>query len=67
MYITYHKELTRPKKVNSFIPHQCLNEDIQKFIKEHNCQQVDGYYVDNNGFYFFIYLDNGDRIDVKLN
>lgn len=66
MYITYHKEVEKPKDVTAFIPHICLNQDIQNFITEHKCKQIDGYYVDSNGFYFFIYLDNGDRIDCSL-
>lgn len=66
MYITYHLELAKPKEITAFIPHKCLHADIQNFIKENNCTQVDGYYVDSNGFYFFIYLDNGNRIDCQI-
>lgn len=66
MYITYHKEITKPEEVTAFIPHICLHYNIQSFIEENNCAQKDGYYFDSNGFYMFIYLDNGDRIDVLL-
>lgn len=66
MDITYHKEVSKPESLESTIPHSILNEEIQGFIKDRiGIPQID-YYCDFNGHFTFIYLDNGDRIDVAL-
>lgn len=64
MYITYHKSVECPEGLSS-IPHQLLCSAVQKFITENNCLQK-FYKVKSNSYYFFIYLNNGDRIDVAL-
>jgi hypothetical protein len=66
MYITYHKEIERPNHVNNKISHDVLSTELKKFIIEKDAEQQ-SYFFNDNGFYFFIYLDNGDRIDVELN
>ena len=64
MKITYHKYIETPKNlrvINSLV----LNNEIRDFLKQKNCVQQT-YFFDSNNFYFFIYLDNGDRIDCSL-
>lgn len=65
MYITYHLQIEKPSDVTNTIPHEVLNKEIQDFLKERNCIQKHYYFFDN-GFYFFIYLENGNRVDVEL-
>jgi hypothetical protein len=64
MYITYHQQITLDPKAEYF-PHLCLHRDIQKFIEDHKVK-AKTYLVTTNGYYLFIYLTNGDRIDVEL-
>lgn len=68
MYITYHKEVSIPEPESSAIdtiPHIVLSNKIQDFIEARGVKQ-ERYYCYENGYYFFIYLDNGDRIDCSL-
>lgn len=65
MIITYHKEIGKTTKVVNTILHTILSNEVKAFIKEHNVEQ-ERYYFYDNGFYWFIYLDNGDRIDIQL-
>lgn len=64
MKITYHKDLSFSGNMFK-VPHSVLNKEIQNFINEHVASQLE-YLCSSNGFYFFIYLGNGDRIDVQL-
>lgn len=64
MYITYHKSI-QPVGDESLIPHEILNEELREFIESKGLKQ-DHYAFHDNGMYFFIYLDNGDRVDVTL-
>lgn len=62
MYITYHKELVVPDKA-TLIAHCALSREIQDYIREANVLQS-FYHINGNGYSLFIYLNNGDRIDV---
>jgi hypothetical protein len=65
MYITYHVNVPRDtKKVKTSIPHNVLNSVIQSFIIDRGIKQ-ELYFIDCNGYYTFLYLDNGDRIDIS--
>jgi hypothetical protein len=64
MYLTYHKEVTSLKDTMS-MPMEALNQDIIDFMVKNNCLQS-RYNVRSNGYAMFIYLDNGDRVDVQL-
>lgn len=64
MYITYHQQIILDPKANYF-PHCCLHNSIQAFIEEKKVK-AKTYLVTTNGYYLFIYLLNGDRIDVQL-
>lgn len=64
MYITYHKKMSC-SGIMFKVPFSILNEEIQEvIIKSGNLQKE--FTCCNNGFYFIICLDNGDRIDVQL-
>ena len=63
MHITYHQN-TQPKGGEISINHCILNKEIQDFIKDTNATQL-SYIYDCNGYYTFIYLKNGDRIDIS--
>ena len=65
MTITYHQEVERPDKVTNTIPHEILSEELKDFLKESNVVQKKYYFYDN-GFFFFLYLDNGDRVDIAV-
>lgn len=65
MYITYHEQLAKPESVISFISAKLLSQDVVEFLNERNIHQ-DRYYFKDNGYYVFIYLENGDRIDIQL-
>lgn len=64
MYITYHEQILLNKKAKH-LSHVFLNEEIQDFIEERKVKQT-SYEVLDNGCFLFIYLINGDRIDVAL-
>ena len=66
MYITYHPEITKPDNITSQLPHAVLSEELKSTLKEWDCVQPK-YYFKDNGMYFFLYLDNGDRIDCLCN
>lgn len=67
MYITYHKEIDKPVGIIiQNLPHIVLDDKIRQFIEERGVKQ-DNYYFKSNNYYMFIYLDNGDRVDVQLN
>lgn len=65
MYITYHQQIKKPIEVINTIPHAILCKELQDKLKEWGVVQ-ERYNFDDNGFYWFLYLDNGDRIDTKL-
>lgn len=66
MNITYHLSIELPKnKILGRIHHSCLNNEIQQLIINNNEKQ-DTYLIDFNGYYQFIYLKSGNRIDVQL-
>lgn len=62
--ITYHKEIQLVGTNWINIPHQHLSNEIKSFIEDRNVKQ-DVYSVSANNWYLFIYLSNGDRIDVQ--
>ena len=64
MKITYHKYIETLNDL-PIINHLVLNKEITDFLEERKCVQQTYYFKENN-FYFFIYLDNGDRIDCSL-
>ena len=64
MLITYHKYIEKPNDLK-VINYLVLNNEIRDFLKERKCVQ-ETYFFDSNNYYFFIYLDNGDRIDCAL-
>lgn len=66
MYITYHKEVSKPVGIHSnSLPHIILDKEVRELIEKYDAVQ-EFYYWRNNGYYFFIYLDKGDRIDIEL-
>lgn len=67
MNITYHTNVPKKDSITSVVPHTILNEEIHKFIRELDLPFQRYYYYFNNAIYFFIYLNNGDRIDVEIN
>lgn len=64
MNITYHKEVTTKHTDLGYIPHELLHPNIKAYIETLDVKQAI-YQITCNGYYFFIYLDNGDRIDVE--
>lgn len=64
MYITYHREVELNGKTIKF-PHNCLAKEIQDFIELKTAKQY-FYEVKTSNSYLFIYLINGDRVDVQL-
>jgi len=66
MYITYHQQIIKLVEVQNTIPLVILCKELQDKLKEWDVIQ-ERYFFDDNGFYWFIYLDNGDRIDTRLN
>lgn len=64
MIFTYHEEIP-PKGTENLISHEALSDELKEFISKHNVEQ-DRYLFHDNGYYFFIYLNNGDRIDCKI-
>lgn len=65
VFITYHKEVEKPSDVKSLVPFGILDKHIKSYLEERDLYQED-YYIDYNAWYCFIYLENGDRIDVEL-
>ena len=65
MYITYHKHIDKSHHVTATIPHEILSDELRAAIAQRGVKQ-DKYYFEDNGYFFFIYLDNGDRIDCQL-
>lgn len=63
MYITYHQSIERKEEICNQIPFSILSKEIQDKLTEWNVVQK-AYYFDHNGFYSFLYLDNGDRVDI---
>lgn len=64
MYITYHQSCDAPES-HIEMPFYTLAPEIQDKLKEWNVKQPE-YKVGCNGYYLFIALDNGDRVDVHL-
>jgi len=65
MYTTYHEAIAKPDDVTSTIPHAVLADEIKAELQQWSVKEA-AYFYDWNGYYFFLYLSNGDRIDVKL-
>jgi hypothetical protein len=65
MYITYHEEISIGDKEVIDFPHGCLDITIKVYLENKGISQAN-YKVRSNGYYLFIYLDNGDRVDVKI-
>jgi hypothetical protein len=68
MNITHHKELVASPSVldrDMYIPYSLLSEDIKSFLKEKEEIQS-RYLVYDNAYYFFIYTDKGNRVDIEL-
>jgi len=64
MYITYHIEVSVREGVIN-MPIEVLHPDIVEFLSKHECLQSQ-YLVWSSGYNLFIYLNNGDRVDVQL-
>jgi phenolic acid decarboxylase len=70
MHITYHKQIPKDDEVVNTIPHEILCDEVKEFIREQ--QKIRGkieqkrYYFFDNGWFWFLYLDNGDRIDIAF-
>ena len=64
-HITYHYAIPKAEDVTSTIRHEILNEELQVFI-EGRGEKQEQYFFFDNGFFWFLYLDNGNRIDVML-
>jgi hypothetical protein len=62
---TNRKNSFKPSDLLSAIPFACLNKDIQLFLIERGCYKA-YYEIHCNGTYFFIHLDNGDRLDIPF-
>jgi hypothetical protein len=66
MILTYRKECPIPEGRDiSIIPHQVLSDQIKQILTEKNIRQrlyTCLYHLE----YFFIYFDNGDRLDCEL-
>ena len=65
MKFTYHLKIKKPSDITNSIPFSVLSKELKLFLQEHNAVQ-ERYYFEDNGFYFFLYLSNGDRIDCQL-
>lgn len=65
MYITYHKDISQPEGLGLY-PFACMNKELQAKLIEWDVKQT-SYAIDYNAWYLFIYLKNGDRVDVSLN
>ena len=66
LYITHHLDIAADDRAIDF-PHRMLNSIVQEFIFDlHNGSYSDFYKVYCNGYYLFIYLSNGNRVDVQL-
>jgi len=65
MYITYHQQIKKTDDVKNTIPHKVLCNELKDKLKEWKVEQ-ERYYFFDNGFYWFLYLDNGDRVDMSL-
>jgi hypothetical protein len=63
--ITYHEAIQKPNNVVNTIPHDLLDDGVKNYIELVGAKQ-DRYHFLDNGFYWFLYLQNGDRIDIKL-
>jgi len=65
MNIKYYKEVFKSSFVLSSMNFNFLNKDIQEFIRKKDVEQ-EHYSVLSRKDVLYIYLDNGDRIDVRL-
>ena len=65
MYITYHRNIIKPTEIKNTIPHIILNKEVQDKLKEVNAVQTEYFFL-NNEFYCFLYLNNGNRLDIEL-
>lgn len=62
MNITYNKKIKSFEEKTKF-PHCALSEEIKTYIGKKELQQK--YYLSSRyGAYFFLYFNNGDRIDI---
>lgn len=64
MLITYHKEIS-PKGNEIRFPFDGFDEEIRSYL----CKKLylqEEYFISYNGYFLFIYLINGDRIDINL-
>ena len=65
MYITYHLNVPLPEDDKTFdFFHSDLNEEIRDYLVNNGLMQK-SYKMFASNYYLFIYLDNGDRVDVK--
>ena len=65
MYITYHKEIALPESVTEEIAHKLLCSEVLDYLKARDIHQTN-YYFHRGNVLYFLYLDNGDRIDIDL-
>ena len=65
MKFTYHKNVPKPEEVQSTWVWEMLSEELKTFLTDKN-QIQNRYFFEDNGYYVFIYLSNGDRVDVKI-
>lgn len=63
--ITYHYDVPKTDNIESTISHEVLSLELKEYLERKGVQQ-ERYYFDDNGYYFFIYLNNGDRVDVSI-
>jgi hypothetical protein len=65
MKFTYHKNVPKPDDVQSTWYWEMLSEELKSFLTDKN-QVQDRYFFEDNGYYVFIYLSNGDRVDIAI-
>jgi hypothetical protein len=65
MFITYHQEVNRKESITSRIYHECLHPRIQEYLETKGIKQP-MYYINSNNWNTFLYLDNGDRVDIEI-
>jgi hypothetical protein len=66
MYITFHIESFQPNiDTTPAMSHKLLLPEIQLFIEEYDFQQQ-WYYIRTNPWGMQIFLNSGNRVDVKL-
>ena len=63
MVLIYIKDIDTTKEKD--VPLWCLDKEIRDYLESRGVNLLTKAYIETNKYYVFIYLENGNRLDIE--